>query len=147
MATAIDAKGDLIAGTGADAFSRLAVGANLAFLQADSAEATGLKWASDWTSYTPTITATTGSPTTITPTGGYIRIGKACIYRFRVVVTNVGTATGNMLITLPFAASAARQIGTSFDSGLTGYSGFAYINDSGVMAAKSYDNVSWWVKS
>jgi hypothetical protein len=45
MATAIDAKGDLIAGTGADAFSRLAVGANTYLLTADSAEATGLKWA------------------------------------------------------------------------------------------------------
>jgi len=44
MATAIDAKGDLIAGTGADAFSRLAVGANNTVLTADSAEATGLKW-------------------------------------------------------------------------------------------------------
>lgn len=45
MATAIDAKGDLIAGTGADAFSRLAVGANNTVLTADSSTATGLKWA------------------------------------------------------------------------------------------------------
>lgn len=45
MATAIDAKGDLIAGTGADAFSRLAIGTNGQVLTADSAEATGIKWA------------------------------------------------------------------------------------------------------
>jgi hypothetical protein len=45
MATAIDAKADLIAGTGADTFSRLAVGSNGTVLTADSAEATGLKWA------------------------------------------------------------------------------------------------------
>jgi hypothetical protein len=45
MATAIDAKGDLIVGTGADTFSRLAVGANGTVLTADSAEATGLKFA------------------------------------------------------------------------------------------------------
>lgn len=45
MATAIDAKGDLVAGTGADAFSRLGVGANNTVLTADSAEATGMKWA------------------------------------------------------------------------------------------------------
>jgi len=45
MATAIDAKGDLVAGTGADAFSRLAVGANDTVLTADSTAATGLKWA------------------------------------------------------------------------------------------------------
>lgn len=47
MATAIDAKGDLIVGTGADTFSRLAVGAtNGQVLTVDSAEATGLKYAS-----------------------------------------------------------------------------------------------------
>jgi hypothetical protein len=45
MATAIDAKGDLVPGTGADTFARLAVGANGTVLTADSAEATGLKWA------------------------------------------------------------------------------------------------------
>lgn len=46
MATAIDAKGDLVVGTGADAFSRLAVGAtNGTVLTVDSAEATGLKYA------------------------------------------------------------------------------------------------------
>jgi hypothetical protein len=45
MATAIDAKGDLVAGTGADAFSRLAVGANDTVLTADSTAGTGLKWA------------------------------------------------------------------------------------------------------
>jgi hypothetical protein len=45
MATAIDAKGDLIGGTGADTFARLAVGTNGQVLTADSAETTGLKWA------------------------------------------------------------------------------------------------------
>jgi hypothetical protein len=45
QSTIVDAKGDLIAGTGADAVSRLAVGANGTTLVADSAEATGLKWA------------------------------------------------------------------------------------------------------
>ena len=45
MATEIDAKGDLVVGTGADTFSRLAVGTNDYVLTADSAEATGMKWA------------------------------------------------------------------------------------------------------
>jgi hypothetical protein len=45
MATEIDAKGDLVVGTGADTFARLAVGTNDYVLTADSVEATGLKWA------------------------------------------------------------------------------------------------------
>ncbi len=41
----VDAKGDLIAATAADSVSRLAIGANNTVLTADSAEATGMKWA------------------------------------------------------------------------------------------------------
>jgi hypothetical protein len=41
----VDAKGDLIAATAADTVSRLGVGTNGQVLTADSAEATGLKWA------------------------------------------------------------------------------------------------------
>lgn len=48
----IDAKGDLIAGTAADAASRLAVGVNDTLLTADSTQATGVKWTA-----TPTVTA------------------------------------------------------------------------------------------
>lgn len=49
-----DAKGDLAGGTGANAASRLAVGANDTILMADSAQATGLKWVA---SATPTTSA------------------------------------------------------------------------------------------
>ena len=43
--TIVDAKGDLIAASAADTPARLAVGANGTVLTADSAEATGMKWA------------------------------------------------------------------------------------------------------
>ncbi len=72
MATAIDAKGDVIVGTGADAFSRLAVGTNNQVLTADSSTATGLKWATPaggggkvlqvvQTTYSTTVTSTSNS--------------------------------------------------------------------------------------
>ncbi len=44
MATEIDAKGDLVVGTGADTFARLAVGTNGHTLVADSGAATGLAY-------------------------------------------------------------------------------------------------------
>jgi hypothetical protein len=74
MATAIDAKGDLVPGTGADTFARLAVGANDTVLTADSTAATGLKWATPASSGGMTLLSTTtlsGVSTTIniTPTG------------------------------------------------------------------------------
>ena len=71
MATAIDAKGDLIAGTGADAFSRLSVGTNGQFLKADSSTATGLTWgsASVAKSYSLIGSAALTGATTITISG------------------------------------------------------------------------------
>jgi hypothetical protein len=57
MATTIDAKGDLIGGTGADTFARLAVGANDTVLTADSSAATGLKWAAPAGSSGPAFNA------------------------------------------------------------------------------------------
>jgi hypothetical protein len=69
MATAIDAKGDLIVGTGADTFSRLAAGTNTYILTADSAEATGLKWAAPaggGGKVLQVVSATTTSATLIT---------------------------------------------------------------------------------
>jgi hypothetical protein len=76
MATAIDAKGDLVVGTGADTFSRLAVGAtNGHVLTVDSAEATGLKYAAAGgaKSYTllSTTSTSTGTSYTVSGLSGY----------------------------------------------------------------------------
>lgn len=73
MATAIDAKGDLIGGTGADTFARLGVGANNTVLTADSAEATGMKWSTPATPAGWTLLSTTtltGASVTITSISG-----------------------------------------------------------------------------
>ena len=75
MATAIDAKGDLVPGTGADTFAKLSVGANNTVLTADSAEATGMKWATPSgaaTSFTRLVNGTTlsGGSTTFTGLSG-----------------------------------------------------------------------------
>lgn len=63
FATAIDAKGDIVAGTGADTFARLAVGTNGQYLQADSTAATGLKWATLSQKVVQIVTGTTTTET------------------------------------------------------------------------------------
>lgn len=69
MATAIDAKGDLVVGTGADTFSRLAVASTAGYLlSVDSAEATGLKWAAPAAGGGMTLLATTSMSGSATAT-------------------------------------------------------------------------------
>lgn len=92
MATAIDAKGDLIAGTAADTFSRLAVGTDGQVLTADSTAATGIKWATaggGGGSMTLLETLTVGSTgvNSSTISGSYTNL--------LIVIKNV-TATGNL---------------------------------------------------
>jgi hypothetical protein len=66
MATAIDAKGDLVVGTGADTFSRLAVASTAGYLlSVDSGETTGLKWSAP-ASGGKVLQVVTGTTTTFT---------------------------------------------------------------------------------
>ena len=109
MATAIDAKGDLIAGTGADTFTRLAVGANDTVLTADSSTATGLKWAAP---------AGGSSGLNLILTESFTAVGN-------IIRNNVFSSTyDNYRIVIEFTASATssfnfffRQSGTNFTSG------------------------------
>jgi hypothetical protein len=70
----VDAKGDLIAATAADTPARLAVGANGTVLTADSAEATGIKWAAvaagGMTLLNAGGTALSGATTTVSSIAG-----------------------------------------------------------------------------
>jgi hypothetical protein len=144
MATTMTTKGDLVPATGSGTFARLAVGSNYGFLQADSAQSTGLLWNnSAWTSYTPTVTSGSGTITSYTSVGGYTRIGKLCVFRFSVTITNAGTGGGAMYVTLPFTAiSSSSQMGSSRETAVVGYMGTASI-PSGVPTrcdVNKYDN-------
>jgi len=69
--TVIDAKGDLIAGTSADTIGKLTVGTNGQYLQANSATATGLQWATVSGYSAPTIGSTSiASGATVTTLNG-----------------------------------------------------------------------------
>jgi hypothetical protein len=97
MATAIDAKGDLVVGTGADAFSRLGVGANNTILVADSAEATGLKWAAPSVAASITLLSTTN----ITATTEISVTGISQSYTSLIIlIQNYKAGTDNSTITV-----------------------------------------------
>jgi len=122
MATAIDAKGDLIGGTGADTFARLAVGANDTVLTADSTAATGLKWAAPAGGGGMTLLSTTtlsGATTTISVTSGYNSI-VGVIYG---CTNNSGFGNFNLApngtTNLSYAAGVARYPSTTYVTGFS----------------------------
>ena len=104
MATAIDAKGDLVPGTGADTFSRLAVGANDTVLTADSTQSTGMKWATPASGGSMTVLASgslSGSSLALTSISSAYTDLRLNVYNFNGTTTNytvsiaAGTGNGN----------------------------------------------------
>ena len=124
MATAIDAKGDLVAGTAADAFARLAVGANDLILTADSTQATGLKYSGSWTTWTPTYTDMTAGNGTVT--ARYSQMGKTIFFDYKIIWGSTTSITGgNPTFSLPKTSVSPVFFfdGNIFDSGVQNYSG------------------------
>jgi hypothetical protein len=144
--TIVDAKGDLIAASASDVPARLAVGADYGFLQADSAQSTGLAWnAGTWTQYTPTVTASSGTFTTVAGAGRYMRIGKTCILNYKVTITTNGTAASSIKVTLPFTPASNSPypyfVGTAKDFFVTGAAGFCTVAGADtVLYISKYDN-------
>ena len=144
MATEISAKGDLIVGTGSQTFDNLTAGANDYFLQAASGETTGLKWGGAWTTYTPTVTAQSGSITSYSSQGAYIKIGKMVSFYARTAITNAGTGSLSLQISLPATAKTGEiytfsgQETSTTGKGLTGSFGAA-TNDYGKAWVRFYD--------
>jgi hypothetical protein len=70
--------------------------------------------------YTPTVTASSGTLTTVTATGNYTKIGRQVTVNVSVTLTNAGTGSGALLVTLPFTAGLFPAIGTGREDQNTG---------------------------
>lgn len=57
-----------------------------------------------WTSFTPTVTAASGSITSYTVAASYVQIGKTVHFHANITITNNGTGAGNVTMTLPVTA-------------------------------------------
>lgn len=135
MATAIDAKGDLIAGTGADAFSRLAAGTNTAVLTSDSTTSTGLLWEGVWQDWTASITGiTVGNGTVISR---YRKVGKSVDVYFKFTMGSTSAISGLNYFALPFAQKTTSEggfiSGGITDFGVTTYSPFSETNGNNII--------------
>lgn len=118
-----------------------------ATVQLTAAQLAALVGNTAWTTYTPTVTAGTGTATTVSATGRYKQIGKTVIVQASVTVTSVGTAASNMQISVPITAStAANYVGSCFESGISGKSGAGVIQSAFPTKIYTTDatGATWW---
>lgn len=138
----VDAKGDLISATAADTPARLAVGANGTVLTADSAESTGLKWATPATggftfaAYTPTYTNfTLGNGSVI---ARYAQSGKLVFFQVQITLGSTSSVSGLIKISLPVTpknnGNAVIIPALLTDAGVNEYFGFASIDQTNSVA-------------
>ena len=91
--------------------------------------------------WTPTVTAATGSITSYTASGVYTKVGRVVTATARVEIITVGTATDSMIVTLPFTAASETFVGSGREFVNTGRMICAY--SAGATASViRYDNVS-----
>lgn len=70
--------------------------------------------------WTPTVTASSGTITTYTAAGVYTKVGRVVHASVQVTLTAVGTAAGALIVTLPFSASTFPSIGAGREDQNTG---------------------------
>ena len=106
------------------------------YLGVSSATAANLLDDYEFGTWTPTLTGSTGSAgsyATSTASGTYTKIGRFFSFTIRLVVTNIGSWTGNMQLTgLPFTLSnvAVTQFGRTDFQSVTDNCG-AYVSSGG----------------
>jgi hypothetical protein len=101
-----------------------------------------------WTAFTPTIAPFGGAFTSASATGRYKLIGeKTVAMAMNISVTNIGTASGPILITQPFTAGPqAYYLLYARELNVNGFSGTAAIASGQVqMSLYRYDNGAMYV--
>lgn len=75
----------------------------------------------DWFNYTPTVTAASGTFTTVAAVAKFALRGRVCHFKVEVTTTTVGTAAGGTRVTVPVApAENERDIGVGLERWNTG---------------------------
>lgn len=133
----LDAKGDLIAASADNVPGKLTVGANDAYLTADSAQALGVRWdIAAWNTYTPTLANIVVGNSQIA--GFYKKIGRVVHFYVQYVQGSTGTMGSNPTYTVPVAAS------TRYSSSTRDVIGQCAVLDSGTA---NFMGVCFWVSS
>ena len=72
--------------------------------------------------WTPVVTSTVGTLTTVSATGTYTKIGRLVYIDYNILITANGTGSGGIKVEgLPFAASSYRASGVGFETDAVGF--------------------------
>ena len=92
-----------------------------------------------WTSFTPTITAGSGTLTTKSATGIYIKIGKIVQFQMNIVITTNGTGATSLVATLPLQTTGRVFTCIGRDGTITGKTVCGFISGT-ALTMFFYDN-------
>lgn len=134
--------------SGFDTFVATPSSANFASLITDETGTAGTVPLANVATWTPTFTAGSGTPTTVTLTAATsIKVGRLVVATLAFTVTTVGTATNGLRFTLPYSgASSAYGSGAMREYVNTGLIFSLTIESGGAFAELwRYDNSTPWV--
>lgn len=92
-----------------------------------------------WTAYTPTVTAASGTFTTVSATGKYRMTGKTVQFQAAITITTVGTAASLMIVTFPVTASTGVFAFSAKETTVTGTSFAAATLNTTQFSVQKYD--------
>lgn len=93
-----------------------------------------------WSTYTPTITASSGTFTSVSATGRYAEMGTICFVQAVITITTNGTAAGYIKVPLPIGAAAQAHTLSGIEVASTGISVNGYIaSGASEIAVRKYD--------
>jgi len=98
-------------------------------------------------SWSPTITAGTGTPTTVTVnSANYTKIGRIVVINIDFSIVAIGTAAGSLTFTLPFNHSGSSiPCGAFRENVSTGNMGQIYYGSGTTASCLMYNNATPWV--
>jgi hypothetical protein len=73
-----------------------------------------------WPTFTPTITASSGTFTSVSGLGSFLVIGKVVMFICTITITTLGTAAGTVIMTLPFGTLKRPFACSGMDTGSSG---------------------------
>jgi len=96
-----------------------------------------------WTAWTPTVTAETGTFTTVAGAGRYMAAGKLITFSVTITITTVGTAANGVRFTLPVNARASGvYLGSGRETASTGMHLQCYANAVSTGQVNKYDGLT-----